>query len=60
MAHESQAALERVEALYSAEVELVDGADLHLEWFEVRVGERGAPRTARTRVEFPPPREDDR
>lgn len=60
MAHESQAELERVEALYSAEVELVDGADLHLEWFEVRVGERGAPRTARTRIEFPPPREDDR
>jgi len=43
--------LERVEVLYDAQIELVDAADLHVEWFELRIGERGAPPDSRKRIE---------
>lgn len=43
--------LERVEVLYDAQIELVDAAELHVEWFELRIGDRGAPPESRRRVE---------
>ncbi|MFO0745642.1 MAG: Rne/Rng family ribonuclease [Myxococcota bacterium] len=43
--------LERVEVLYDAQIELVDAAELHVEWFELRIGERGSPPESRRRVE---------
>jgi len=43
--------LERVEMLYDTQIELVDAAELHLEWFELRIGERGSPSDARRRVD---------
>ncbi len=45
--------LGRVETLYDATLELSDHAEMHLEWFEIRVGDKGAPPSQRRMLELP-------
>jgi len=54
LVHDWELELERVEFLYDAQLELSVAADMHLEWFEIRVGDKGAPPTSRRPVDLPP------
>jgi ribonuclease G len=49
--HDWERELARVETLYDASLELADHAEMHLEWFEIRVGDKGAPPSARRLLE---------
>ncbi len=54
LVHDWEPELERVESLYDAQLELTVAADMHLEWFEIRVGDKGAPPTSRHAIDLPP------
>jgi len=54
LVHDWELELERVEFLYDSQLELTVAADMHLEWFEIRVGDKGAPPTSRRAVDLPP------
>jgi len=54
LVHDWESELERVEALYDAQLELSVAPEMHLEWFEVKVGAKGAPPEARKVVDLPP------
>jgi len=51
--HDWERELARVEALYDASLELSDHAEMHLEWFEIRVGDKGAPPSSRRLLDVP-------
>ena len=54
LVHDWEHELERVEALYDAQLELSVAPEMHLEWFEVKVGDKGAPPTSRRTIDLPP------
>ena len=54
LVHDWESDLERVEALYDAQLELSVAPEMHLEWFDVRIGDKGAPAAARRTVDLPP------
>ncbi|MBL8783749.1 MAG: Rne/Rng family ribonuclease [Deltaproteobacteria bacterium] len=54
LVHDFEGELERVELLYDAQLELQVAPEMHLEWFEVRVGDKGAPPASRRAIDLPP------
>ncbi len=53
LVHDWEQELARVETLYDATLELSDHAEMHLEWFEIRVGDKGSPVSQRRMLEIP-------
>jgi ribonuclease G len=54
LVHDWEQELELVESLYDAQLELSVAPEMHVEWFEVRVGARGSPSDSRRAVDLPP------
>jgi len=54
LAHDFQRELERAETIYSAEIQLVDAEDFHVERFEVRLRDPGSTREQPKTLSFEP------
>jgi ribonuclease G len=53
LVHDWEQELARVETLYDATLELEDHVEMHLEWFEIRVGDKGTPASQRRVLDLP-------
>ncbi len=54
LVHDWELELERVETLYDAQLELSVAPEMHLEWFEIKIGDKGAPPDSRRPIDLPP------